>query len=431
VSAPAGGGPADAPTVRKPPAYGWVVVTLCFLALGMVFGSRFSLGLFVPYLPEALDTSMAAVSGALALSMVGAAIVQPFTGLFLDRWGGRIVLSVGLASAGIGLCGTALSGTLWQLTLFMGFASSIAYAAASPVSITSVVSGWFDSKRGMALGIATSGTKVAMIVLPPAVAALIALFGWRVAMLALGGVVCLLIPAILLFLKPAPGSAAARRAARRSTSAAADDVEAGMPPASGATDTTLWAALRVPTFWLIAVSLFANGLIMNLVFIHLPTFMLEMGYSDALAAIGLAVLGGIGIVGNVVTGTLSDWIGRRHVLIVMFGVRGLATLYLILAPGLLSLVAFVLAFGLLGYGAIGVIGALASDLFGRRSIGAILGSAYVFNQLGGAVGVYAGGASLEWTGSYAAALWLSVVTTVLSTLCVTLMRADRRGTSPA
>ena len=73
-----------------------------------------------------------------------------------------------------------------------------------------------------------------------------------------------------------------------------------------------------------------------------------------------------------------------------------------------------------------MIGALASDLFGRRSIGAILGSAYVFNQLGGASGVFVGGISVEWTGNYHAALWVAVATTVVAILCVTMIREKAR-----
>jgi MFS family permease len=415
-------------------AYGWVIVAITFLAIGLVFGSRFSLGLFLPHLPQALDTSAGAISAAFAVSMLGAAIVQPLTGLLLDRWGGRVVLSIGLGFAALGLCGTAFASSVWQLTLFMGLASSIAYAAVSPASITSIVSSWFDRNRGTALGIATSGTKVAMIFLPPAVAALIFFFGWRTAMLALGLIVCLLIPAVLVFVKPAPGSAAALKAAKSKSTLTGNTVsqEAAARPAGAPTaDATLWKALKIPSFWVIAISLFANGFIMNLVFIHLPSFVLSQGYDEALAATGLAVLGAVGIIGNVVTGSLSDRLGRRTVLMIMFGARGITTLYLVLSPGPVSLVAFVIVFGLLGYGAIGVIGALASDLFGQRSIGTILGSAYVFNQVGAAVGVYAGGASLEWTGDYSASLWLSALTTVLSLLCLVVLRGENRSVSHA
>jgi MFS family permease len=402
-----------------------VIVAITFMAMALVFGSRFSLGLFLPHLPQALDTSPGAVSAALAISMLGAALVQPLTGMFLDLWGGRIVLSIGLGFAGIALCGTAFATALWQMMLFMGLASSIAYAAVSPVSITSIVSSWFDRRRGTALGVATSGTKVAMIILPPAVAALILTFGWRFAMLALGLLVWLLIPAVLLFVRPALGAAAHKTSEPPRGSATGDAADGPMPTI----DATLKSALRVPAFWLIAIGLFSNGFIMNLIFIHLPSFVLNQGYDEVLAATGLVVLGALGIAGNVVTGALSDRLGRRIVLMILFAARAITTLYLVLAPGPVSLVVFVIVFGLLGYGAIGVIGALASDIFGRRSIGAILGSAYVFNQVGAAVGIYAGGASVEWTGDYSAALWLSVITTAISFLCIAQLREGARSST--
>ena len=401
-------------------AYGWVIVGLTFLSTALVLGSRFSIGIFLPYLPDAFDSSAAAVSGALAIPMLGAAVLQPAIGVLLDKWGGRVVLSLGLACGGLALTGTALSGALWQLILFMGIGCSVAYAAVSPVSATSIVASWFDKHRGAALGVATSGTKVAMVVLPPLFAAMIVVFDWRTTMLAFGLVTLLLIPAVFFLLKPAPGSKPARGAA------AAPDEDALAAPAAPVDGITLRAAFAVPAFWLIAISLFANGLIMNLVFIHLPNFVLSQGYDESLASLGLSALAGVGILGTVVTGALSDRMGRRNVLLVMFGARGVTALAVILAPGPVSLAAFVIVFGLLGYGAIGVIGAQASELFGKRAIGAILGSAYVFNQVGGAVGVYAGGASLEWTGDYSASLWVAVITTLLSFACILMLPRDRR-----
>jgi predicted MFS family arabinose efflux permease len=165
---------------------------------------------------------------------------------------------------------------------------------------------------------------------------------------------------------------------------------------------------------------------MNLVFIHLPNYVLRAGYHDSFAALGLALLGGIGILGTIATGTLSDWMGRRNVLLVMFGARGVTALFVVVAPGPESLIGFLVVFGLLGYGAIGVIGSLASELFGRKAIGAILGTAYVANQLGGAAGVYAGGASLSITGDYNASIWLAILTTIGSFICILLIRSGRR-----
>ncbi|WP_421949986.1 MFS transporter [Pelagibacterium sp.] len=396
-------------------AYGWVIVSITFLTLALVLGSRFSLGMFLPYMPQDIDASIADISAAMAVSMIGAAIVQPLTGAMIDRLGGRFVLSLGLICAGLSLVGTSLATSQWQVVMFIGVGGAIAYAAASPVSATSIVATWFKRRRGVALGITTSGTKLAMVILPPIVAALIVWSTWRTAMFWLGTAVLALIPAVLLLLKPAPGFAKPRPPTA--------NVEAAVPSVTGS---TLKQALAVRDFWLVAITLFANGLIMNLVFIHLPNYVLRAGYDESLAALGLALLGGIGILGTIATGTLSDWLGGRNVLLIMFGARGITALFVVVAPGPESLIAFVVVFGLLGYGAIGVIGALASELFGRKAIGAILGSAYVFNQLGGATGVFAGGASLAITGDYGASIWLAILTTVGSFMCILLIRGGRR-----
>lgn len=393
--------------------YGWVIVAIAFLAMALVLGSRFTMGMFIPYLPLAFDASAADISAALAISMIGAGVLQPFAGILLDRWGGRVLLTLGLASGGLALCGTATANSLWQMTVFMGFGSSIAYAAISPVLASAIVINWFDDNRGAPLGVATSGTKVAMVILPPLLAWLILAFGWRTAMLSIGLAIWSLIPVVLLCLRPQGhnGTLASK----------------ATPPVTGM---SLAKAIRTPGFWILAVILFANGQVMNLVFIHLPNYVLSSGYSEAMAALALAFLGAVGVCGTVVTGMLSDRIGSRLMLLIMFGARAVTAILVVVWPGPASLGVFVLVFGLLGYGAIGVIGSLAAALFGKRQIGTILGSVYVFNQMGGAAGVYSGGLSYDLTGGYAAALWLSIGTSLISVAVIVLLRRERQYMQP-
>jgi len=399
-------------------AYGWVIVAITFLSTGLVLGSRFSMGMFLPYMPEALNASAADVSGAFAISMIGAAAFQPFAGVLFDRLGGRAVLSLGLASAALALCGSAFATDLWQVILFLGVGCSIAYSAVSPVLSTAIVIDWFDKSRGAPLGVATSGTKVAMVVLPPVLAALIAGAGWRTAMFSLGAVILLMIPVVWILVREAPHKTRARTSKKGDATKALDGV-------------SLRQALQMPAFWLVAVSLFANGQVMNLVFIHLPNYMLSQGYSEALAAFALALLGGVGVFGTVVTGIMSDRIGSWLMLLIMFAARGFSALLVILMPGPVSMLVFVMVFGLLGYGAIGVIGNLAPQLFGKRSIGTILGTVYVFNQVGGAAGVYSGGIAYDLTGDYSASLWLSVATTLVSTIAIAFLPIRRRKVAEA
>lgn len=404
--------PADDPAARAAAGgggrqYRWVVVGITFFSTAMVLGARFSMGMFIPFLPEAFATSPAAVSGVLGITLLVAAVAQPVIGWLLDRFGARLVFTTGLALSGAALCGTAMADQFWQFLALFAIGSALGYAALSPASTTTILTGWFDRQKGTAVGIATSGTKVAMILMPPAIAAMIVAGDWRFAMMVVGGLILLMIPVVLLFMRDAAGLGS-RRA--RPEKPGGTDL-GGAEPVAGLTTRE---ALAMPAFWIIVVTFIANGLTMNLVFVHLPSFLLEQGYDTQEAASGLALLAGIGILGTIVTGWLSDKLGPALVLLVMYGVRAVTTLLVLLEPSPVTFAIFGVTFGLLGYGSIAVIGALTTDSFGRRSIGTIIGLAYVFNQIGGATGAFAGGASLAWTGGFDAALWLAIVSTALA-----------------
>lgn len=391
--------------------HGWIVAWVMFLSIGLVFGSRFSLGLFLPFLPDALDASPSAVSGAIGLSMLGAGVLQPVVGLLSDRLGPRTLLLGGLTCGGGLFIGTALASELWQIAVLMTFVGGAAFAAVSPVLATAFMARWFDRHRGHALGLATSGTKVAMLALVPAISVGIAVIGWRPTLLATGLLIWTVVPAAFVFVRSGPEEMGLHPDGAQEPQGAARLFVSEFGPLR---TTTLAVALRNPPFWLLAVGLFGNGFVMNLVFLHLPSFILERGYSPMIAAGGLSAMGAVGLVGHILIATLSDRVSRKAVLLIIFAARIGAILFVVAMPGGVSLVAFVVVFGLLGYGALAVVGALVADLFGPKSLGVILGSAYVFNQIGGAAGIYSGGLSIDVTGSYRAALLLTAAASTIS-----------------
>lgn len=411
-------------TERKRVYHGWIVAAITCLGLIMVFGGRFSLGLFLPFLPEALDASASSVSLVFALSMLAAGIFQPVAGILADRFGSRFVFLMGLAFGGAAFAGVGISTHLWQVGVFMSLAGGIAFACVSPVLATSLMTQWFARQRGRALGVVTSGGKVAMIVLVPLLTLTIALYGWRAALIALGFAIWTVIPLVWFFVRSSPEEMGLHP---DGDTQAMVDATPTSAPASDAARHSKWSiplAMRTLPFWLLTIVLFGNGFIMNLVFLHLPSYILNLGYSQAFAAGGLVLLGAVGIAGNMVIGTLSDLFNRKHVLCLLFAARGLVTLLLIISPNPVTLAIFVIVFGLLGYGAIAVIGSLTAHYFGRASVGTIMGAAYVLNQIGGAAGIYAGGLAVDLTGSYEAALIGAVVVSLVACAAGTFMPKD-------
>lgn len=328
---------------------GWIIVGLALAVMTLVFGARFSMRLFLPWMPEALDTSASAISLAFAGSTLLAGVSQPFVGMLADRWGPARVVTTGLVLTGISLIGTGLAASQWQVMLFLGLIAGIAFSGVNLVILSALLTRWFERHRGRALGIVTMGTKIGLLVVVPAAGAAIATWGWRTALVLLGLAILSLAPFTWAYMYADPKELGLRPDGERERAPAdtARTTEAAQP-------LPLVALVRVPAFWLLTLSLFGNGFIMNFVDLHLPAFVIHHGPSTLVATTALAVMGGTGIVGNVVTTSLSDRVGRKPVLAVLYASRALVTGLIVLRPDPIAIYAFAIVFGMLGDGAVAI-----------------------------------------------------------------------------
>jgi sugar phosphate permease len=408
--------------VPRGPFRGWIIVAIALLVMTLVFGARFSMGLFLPWMPEALGTSAGSISLAFAGSTLLAGASQPLVGMLADRWGPDRVLTTGIVLTGVSLVGTGLATSLWQVMLFMGLLSGLAFAGVNLVIMSALLTRWFRRHRGRALGAVTVGTKVGLLVVVPAAGAAIAAWGWRTALVLLGLSILALAPLTWAYMVSDPERLGLR-----------PDGDSGPPPAGPAgparepeTRIPLALIVRTPAFWLLTLSLFSNGFMMNLVYLHLPSFVLHHGHGTFLATTTLAVMGATGIVGNLLTTSLSDSLGRRLVLGVLYAARALSTLLIVVHPEPAAIYVFAVVFGLLGYGAVAITSALTADIFGRHSQGGAFGLIYVTHQIGAAAGVLAGGLSVDLTGTYTTALLLGSAVSLVSVPLIAIVPTTTR-----
>jgi MFS family permease len=396
--------------------YGWVVV-VTFLVIGTtIWGIRYTFGVFFKSIESEFDLSRAATSAIYSTMMVLGGIFSILGGWALDRYGPKIIFFLMGIFTGLGLVLTSQTNALWQLfitySLLLSMGTSLIY-----VGVMSTVSHWFDRKRGMAMGIASSGAGLGTLILAPLATYLITSFDWRMACLIIGIAAWAIVTPLSGLLKRNPFEIGARPDGVKTNSG---DVQVALPQSG----LSLQQAFRTRSFWLITFIflLFASSLF--LVLTHLVPHVTDIGFSAAEAATVLSLAGMAAIAGRAPLGIVSDRIGRKAAAVICALLHSGAMVWMLWAQDLWSLYLFALAFGVAWGGMGPTMAALISNTFGLGKLGVIMGALEVGFGLGAAIGPVIGGRIFDVSQSYFNAFIYGAVVMLLATLLVFLVRKE-------
>jgi MFS family permease len=283
------------------------------------------------------------------------------------------------------------------------------------VVANAVVSRWFVARRGTAVSVLGSAAMAGMSLMVPTVAWMILTLGWRTTYIAIGGfVLACLLPLCVFIVRDSPESMGLEPdGSPRSSTTAAATVQ--RTPVSTAATTV--------AFWQLCASFFTCGFSMSLVSAHGVPMLTDHGYTPLFASWTLGVLGGASILFTLMLGPASDRFGRRPVLASIYGGRAVvfAALFLI-RDNPAAMLAVAIVGGLTLAGSMSMTSALTADIYGRFSVGTILGAIFLVHQTGAAIGSWAAGALFEVTGGYG--LIYAIACTVLAAAALVSLRID-------
>jgi len=395
-----------------------VVTGAGFLIAVVGLGTRYSFGVFFKSIETEFALTRGATSGVFSIYMLLCCVFAVLGGRALDRYGPKVVVFLMGSFTGLSLLLTSQANSAWQLLVSYGLLLSLGTGAIYAV-VNSTASRWFDKKRGFVLGITTSGGGFGAIVMAPFATYLISNFGWRTAFIVMGLIAWLVISSMCLILKKDPGDMGLLPDGVKSEAA-----QPGPQKKEGKAQLTgpsLLQASRTSNFWFLGLVWLLLSLDVHLVFVHIVPYAVDMGNSLMDAAIILALIGGTTIPGRLLVGRASDTIGRKAPAIACALLQVGALLWLMWARELWMLYVFAIAFGFL-WGGFGVLTtALIGDVFGMRSIGAIMGMMSAGWALGAASGPAIGGYIFDVSGTYFMAFAAGAVAILLAALLVALV----------
>ena len=402
--------------------YGWYVLAGAFIALFMAFGVRFSIGVFFKPILEEFQVSRAGLSLAISLNMLMYGLAQPLWGYLLDRYGPRMVIGLSAVAMALGMALFGMVRSLWQLYLIYGIILSLGFGGVAFVTAAALIARWFVKRRGLALGIAFSGSSLGQFALIPLATYLFLATGWRATQVILGGIIFIsIVPLALWVLKGDPCQVGT-----------GPDGEPGISPAHSSereagkkNDTAPKEAFLTLPFWQLASSYFICGFTTVLVVTHLVAYATDIGHSTITAATALALSGGVNFLGILIAGGISDKVGRARPLALTYFVRGLSFLLLMRAENIAALYIFAVVFGMSFFATVPLTSALVGDIFGPRFMGTIYGIVSLSHQIGSAFGSFLGGLIFDLTGSYNYAFLMSLVVAVVASLISYFIREPR------
>jgi MFS family permease len=409
--------------------YAWTVLAAVTLVLLTGAGVRGAIGVFIKPMEMEFGWSRTTLSGAVSLSLILYGLAGPFMGRLADRWGPRGILTVGSLLVGIGTMGAAYIQTTWHLFLTLGVIAAIgAGAAATPVAAAALTR-WFDTRRGLVLGITGAGMAGGQLLVLPLAMGLAVSLGWRHTYTVLGaGLIVLTVPIAWILIRNDP----AERGLRPYGASGPPVAPAITAAAVEAERTPLSEAVRTWPFLLLAGSFWVCGYTtFGLMLAHFIPHATEHGFAPVEAAQALGIMGGMNIVGTILSGWLCDRYGPKFPLALYYFLRGLSLFCLPFVSSVPALFVFAAVFGLNFISTVPATTTLTARIYGRYSVGELSGWIFASHQFGAAMGSLMSGWLYDRAGDYTLAFYLGGAWAIVAALMVMAIKDEPLTRRPA
>jgi MFS family permease len=402
--------------------YGWVLVVTLGITETVTWGILYySFAVFMPVLETELGWSRGEMSGAFALATLLSGVFAAPVGRWLDFRGPRLLMSAGSIAAVLLVLAWSQVTSLAQFYLLWALIG-VTMATVLYEPAFAVVTAWFERKRARAITAVTLVAGFASTIFMPIESWLIEVQGWRTALLTLAGllaVTTILPHALLLRRRP------------EDLGLQLDGEPAPAPqPGQAAPQPSLavGAALRDPSFRWLVVAFALSTRVAFAVHLHLVAYLQDHGYDLTFAATAAGLLGAMQVLGRIVLGLFGDRVAIRVTAAIVLGIQPLALLILLLFPGPLALLGFIVLFGAAKGGLSLIRPSLVVDLYGRARYATIAGVLAAFVTAANALAPISAGAAHDLFGSYDPIFWTFVLLSSISAGAVLLVRRPSRRT---
>ena len=384
--------------------YGWVILFMSVVTvLGCLGFARFGYTMILPHMKDGLGLTKTQAGNLATGNFVGYLVLAIVGGFLAARYGPRVVISLSMLLIGVAMLLTGLAPN-FQMALLWRTLTGVG-SGGSNVPAMGLVSAWFGAKRrGLAAGIAAGGSSVGLAITGPLIPYIIDAYGadgWRYSWYYLGAMTVII--AILCFVllrnrpedkglvaiglkESSPPSSQDRPFGKAQDRASS--LEWGLVYKSGAVWHLALIYIMFGFSYIIYATFFADYLTG------------EAGFTKEAAGRLWMLVGLISFVSGFIWGTISDVIGRKYGLALVYSLQGFCFLIFGLWKATPGYYLSALLFALTAWSIPAIMAATSGDYLGPRLAPAALGFVTVFFGIGQAIGPTLAGYIGDVTGSY-------------------------------
>ncbi|MCX5865055.1 MAG: MFS transporter [Deltaproteobacteria bacterium] len=402
---------------RKAIHYGWHIVwtgTCCiFACLGL---GRFALGMILPAMGQSLNLSYSQMGLIGTANFAGYLMAVLFCGAMVDRFGYRRLIVMALAFIGITMILIGRSSSFFMILLCYTITGMGSGAANVPMM--GLISQWFaKSHRGRATGFVVIGSGFAILLcgrLVPFLNHLGGVEGWRLSWQVLGGIILLVAGLCLAMLRNSPQEKNLRPLGE-------NEYDEGVWLTGAETSIRLRDIAQLGGLYF----LFGYTYVIYTTFI-VTSLIQEHGFSEAEAGSFWSLVGGLSLLSGPVFGSLSDRIGRKYTLAMVFAIQTAA--YLLVSTPLATpfLYLSIGCFGVVAWSIPSIMAALAGDYAGPQKAARIFGLITFIFALGQIAGPTVAGLLAEKSLGFGSSFFMAACFTAAGVILALSLRATVR-----
>ncbi len=402
--------------------YAWLVLAVATLVVCGALGlARFGYTIVLPSMQAGLHMDNTQ-SGVLATAnLIGYLVLSAVGGALASRFGPRAVITAGLTLAALGMGLTGLSHGFASAAIWRGLTGI--GSGASNVPVMGLLAAWFGlRRRGLATGVAVAGSSVGLILLGPVVPRVLAAYGaegWRACWIGFGAAALVIAALALVVLRNRPAELGLMPLGESSDT----------PPAAAPGTALRWGDVyRSGTVWGLGLVYVAFGFsyIIYMTFFS-KGLVAEGHYTQPEAGRLFMLMGWSSLLCGVIWGAVSDAIGRKRALVIVYLIQTVAYALYALHPVPAGFTLSAILFGLTAWSIPAIMAAACGDILGPRLAPAALGFVTLFMGVGQALGPAVGGFLADVTGSLLPTMGLAACVAALGAGGAALLRSDKHA----